>query len=256
MVRAGRVIRLLVLDRHLVLGPVPLPHQRPVTRAAGDQRRCEEHDVRHARYKADQQQNAGDRNPGAGDADLAADILGHVMLRGNAGDDDRGGDRQKKGWNLRHKAVADRQQYIGLGRDADRQVMLRQADDQAADNIDHKNQDRGDGVALDEFRGTIHGAVKVGLLGDFLTPDLGFLIRQHAGIEIGVDRHLLARHRIKGKARRHFRHPAGTAGDNDKVDDDQDQEDKQPDGVIAGNDKVSKGFNNLSCGVRPGVALA
>jgi hypothetical protein len=35
---------------------------------------------------------------------------------------------------------------------------------------------------------------------------LGFVGRQQAGIEIGVDRHLLAGHGVQNEARRHFGH--------------------------------------------------
>ena len=46
--------------------------------------------------------------------------------------------------------------------------MLRQADDQPANNIDDKNDNGGNRIAFDEFRSTIHCTVKIRFLGDFL----------------------------------------------------------------------------------------
>ena len=78
--------------------------------------------------------------------------------------------------------------------------MLCQTNDQPTYNIDDKNEDRGNRIALDEFRGTIHRAIEIRFLGNFRPAGLGFLIRQNAGIQIGIDRHLLAGHRIKRKS--------------------------------------------------------
>ena len=134
--------------------------------------------------------------------------------------------------------------------------MLRQTDDQAAHNIDDKDQDRRNGIALDEFRGTVHGTIEIGFLGDFLTAALGLFIAQNAGIQVGVDRHLLAGHGIKSEARRHFRYAAGTAGHDHQIDDDQNDKHKDTDGVIAGNDEFAKRLDHLSGRIRTGMALA
>jgi hypothetical protein len=48
------------------------------------------------------------------------------------------------------------------------------------------------------------------------------------GVQIGVDRHLLARHGIEGKTRRHFGDAGGALGDNNEIDDDQNNKDKKP----------------------------
>ena len=45
-----------------------------------------------------------------------------------------------------------------------------------------------------------------------------------AGVEIGVDRHLLARHGIQGESRRDLRDTPRALRDNDEIDDDEDKE--------------------------------
>ena len=48
---------------------------------------------------------------------------------------------------------------------AERHALLRDADDDAADEVDDVMRTAGDGVALDELRGAVHRAVEVGLAG-------------------------------------------------------------------------------------------
>ena len=48
---------------------------------------------------------------------------------------------------------------------AERHALLHDADDDAADQVDQRDQDAGDRVALDELRGAVHRAVEVGLAG-------------------------------------------------------------------------------------------
>ena len=60
---------------------------------------------------------------------------------------------------------------------------------------------------------------------------LGFV--DDAGVEIGVDRHLLAGHGVQGEAGRDFRDAAGALGDDDELNDDDDDEDDDADGQRA-----------------------
>ncbi|MGY4439605.1 hypothetical protein ACVW04_002387 [Bradyrhizobium sp. LM2.3] len=50
------------------------------------------------------------------------------------------------------------------------------ADDDAAENVDRGDDQAGDGVAADEFRGTVHGAEERALLFQLAAPALGFLV--------------------------------------------------------------------------------
>ena len=55
---------------------------------------------------------------------------------------------------------------------------LEHADHQAADDVDQRDDDAGDGVAADELAGTVHGSEEVGLLRDFGAAALGFVFRR------------------------------------------------------------------------------
>ena len=121
--------------------------------------------------------SAGDEREGADDRagderrlalveDLAGDVGAEVLLGGGARDDDAGRDGDQQRGDLRAEAVADRQQREVLGGLAERQALLHDADDDAADEVDQRDQDAGHRVALDELRGAVHRAVEVGLVGD------------------------------------------------------------------------------------------
>ncbi len=143
-----------------------------------------------------------------------------------------GGDRDNQGRNLGDQAVADSQQHVGLGGFPGIHLMLENADHDAADDIDHGDDDTGHGIAAHEFRGTVHGAEEARFLLDFLAADLGLFLIDQAGGEIGIDGHLLAGHRIEGEARRHFGDTARTLGDNDEIDQHQNGEEDRPDDEI------------------------
>ena len=52
--------------------------------------------------------------------------------------------------DLRHQAVADREQAVALGRTGDLHVAPADADRQTAQNIDARDDERSDDVALEE----------------------------------------------------------------------------------------------------------
>ena len=110
---------------------------------------------------------------------------------------------------------------------AERHALLDDADDDAAEQVDAGDQDAGHRVALDELRGTVHRAVEVGLLGDLGAALARLLVGDLAGVEVGVDRHLLAGHGVEGEARADLGHAAGAVRDDDELDHDQDQEDRR-----------------------------
>jgi hypothetical protein len=166
-----------------------------------------------------------------------------------------GGDRDDQRRNLGHQAVTDGQQGVGLDRFAEGHVVLGHADDQAADDVDDGHQDAGDGIAVHVLGGTVHGAVEFRLLADFGAARLGFAFADQAGVQVGVDRHLLAGHRIQGEARAHLGDTAGTLGDDGEVDDGEDDEDHQADGVVAADQEVAEGLDDLAGGGATGVAF-
>src|SRR3546814_17014397 len=100
-----------------------------------------------------------------------------------------------------------------------RKAVAQRTQNDAAKNIDDQNQYARNGIALHEFRRTVHGAVEIRLSRHFLTTRLGLFRCHEPSVQIGVDRHLLARQSIKGEASRHFGHTPGALGDDHQVDD-------------------------------------
>ena len=178
---------------------------------------------------------------GAGDAGL--------------GDEEAGGGRNDQRRNLRDQPVADGQQRVILGGVGEAQALLHDADDHAADDVDHDDEEPGDGVAADEFRGAVHGAEKTRFVFQRLAPPPRLLLVDEAGIEIGVDGHLLARHGIEVKARRHFGDASGALGDDHEIHDHQDREHDDADDEIAAHDEIAERLDDVAGGGRAFVAM-
>ena len=73
----------------------------------------------------------------------------------------------------------------------------------------------------------------------------GLVLVDEAGVEVGVDRHLLAGHGVEGEAGSDLGDAAGTVGDDDELDDRQDQEDHETDDQGAADDEVPKASMTL-----------
>ncbi|MNS64075.1 hypothetical protein D3C72_971890 [compost metagenome] len=214
---------------------------------AEDGRQRQESDVGHARHQADHAEDAGsDRQCTVLAEHLAGHRLRHVLRARGTGNQHRhrAGDQQRR--QLRHQAVTDRQQGIGGGGFTERHAVLQHAHGQAAQHVDEQDQDAGDRIAADELAGTIHRAVEVGFFADLFTAQFGFLARQQTGVEIGVDRHLLAGHGVEDEACGHFRDAAGALGDDHEIDDGQDREHHDADGVVAADHEFAKRGDHLA----------
>ncbi len=212
--------------------------------------------MRHVRDQADQADHrCGDVEHLRLHEHLADKLFGQVFFGADAGDHDAGRRGDDQGRNLRNQAVTDGQQGVDLCRFADRQVVLGHADDQAADDVDQHDQDAGDGVAADELRCTVHRAEKVGFFGNFRAALAGLVLTDQAGVEVGVDRHLLAGHGVQREAGAHFGDAAGTLGDHHEVDDGEDDEHHDADGVVAADEEVAEGLDHLAGGVGAVVAV-
>ena len=74
----------------------------------------------------------------------------------------------------------------------------------------------------------------------FAAAELGFLLVDHAGGEIGVDRHLLAGDGVEGEARADLGDTRRALGDDDEVHHDEDQEDDEADDEIAGHHQLGE----------------
>jgi hypothetical protein len=134
-------------------------------------------------------------------------------------------------------------------------VVGEHTDGEAAEQADQQDQDAGHGVAADELRGPIHGAVEVGFLGHVLATLLGFFRTDQAGVEVGVDGHLLAGQGVQGEARADLGDPFATFGDHDEVDDHQDHEHHHPDDEVTADYHLAERLDHLARGTGAGVAF-
>src|SRR5580692_12888538 len=135
------------------------------------------------------------------------------------------------------------------------QILLQDADDHAADDIDQNHQQSGNGIAADEFRGAVHGAEKAGFVFQVLAPTPRFLLVDQAGGEIGVDRHLLARHGVQMEPGGDFGDAAGALGDDYEIHDHQDREDDDADDEIAAHDEAAERLDDMAGGGGALVAM-
>ncbi|MBI4880118.1 MAG: hypothetical protein HY812_10745 [Planctomycetes bacterium] len=125
-----------------------------------------------------------------------------------------------------------------------------QAHDAAAQEVDGGDHQAGHGVAAHELGGAVHGAVELALPHELRAARARLLAVDHAGAQVGVDRHLLAGQAVQGEARRHLGDAAGALGDHDELHDEQDAEDDDADHQVAAHDEVAEGVDHLA-----GVAL-
>ena len=88
------------------------------------------------------------------------------------------------------------------------QAVAERADGQPADDVDEQDQDAGDGIAAHELAGAVHRAVEVGFGAHLGAARARLILVDEAGVQIGVDRHLLAGHGVQGEARADFRDAA------------------------------------------------
>ena len=183
---------------------------------------------------------------------IAGELL-HQRLVGGAADARfrdqqarRGGDDQRR--HLRHQAVADGQQRIGVRGIAEAKALLGDADDDAADDVDEDDQQARDRVAAHEFRGAVHGAEEAAFVFQRLAALFGGLLVDQAGRKIGVDRHLLARHGVEVEARGDFGDAAGALGDDDEIHDHQNREHDNSDDEIAAHHEIAERLDDVAGG--------
>ena len=127
-----------------------------------------------------------------------------------------------------------------------RHVVLKNADEDAADDVDERDQNGSHRVALGESNGSIHGAVEFGFLADLLPARAGFFLIDDSSVKVGVDRKLFARHRIQREAGRHFRNTHRAVVDHDVLDHDQDQKNDDADRVIPSHDELTECANHIA----------
>ena len=125
-------------------------------------------------------------------------------------------------------------------------AALEHADRDSGEQVDRDDDDTRDRVALDELRGAVHRAVEICFPADLRSPGARLVVGDLPCVEIGVDRHLLAGHRVEGEARRNLGDAPGAARDHGELDDDQDQEDDETDDQVAADDELAERVHDLA----------
>ncbi len=99
------------------------------------------------------------------------------------------------------------------------------------------------------FEGTVHGAEERALLLQFAAAALRLLLVDQPGIEVGVDRHLLAGNGIEREASAHLGDTGCPLGDDEEVHRDQDHEDDDSDDEIAAHHELREALDDVAGGV-------
>ena len=128
----------------------------------------------------------------------------------------------------------------------DGHALLEHADAESADDVDEGDEDAGHGIASHEFACTVHRAIEVGFFLDFESAGCGGEFVNDAGVELGVDGHLFTRHRVQGESRGDLGNTARALGDDDEIDDDENNENDRADDVVALDEHMAEGFDDIS----------
>ena len=133
--------------------------------------------------------------------------------------------------------------------------MLRHTDNEAANDVDEQDHDPCHRIPFDEFGGTIHRTVKIGLRRHILTPPFSFILVNQAGIEIRIYRHLLTWHSVQGKTGTHLRNTPSPFGHDNKVDDHQNDKNDQTHCIVAAYHHVAECLDNMTRSTWPIMPL-
>jgi hypothetical protein len=129
--------------------------------------------------------------------------------------------------------------------------VLQNANHESTHQIDRQNDDAGYSIAAHEFTCTVHRTVEICFLCDFGAAAACFVFTDQPCIQIGVNRHLFARHRIQSEARAHFSDTPCTLGDNHKVDYHQNRKHHDTHCVISSDQEMTERLNHLTGRIRP-----
>ena len=111
-----------------------------------------ERDARKPGHNGEEEQDARkDHKDAIVAEELLDEVAAEVPLRCRTGHDDTGRRRDEQRRNLRDEPLADGKQRVGLERLCRVHVALEHADDEAAADVDHHDDDRRDRIALDEL---------------------------------------------------------------------------------------------------------
>ena len=125
-----------------------------------------------------------------------------------------------------------------------RRKAVHESDRDPTEQIQENDQERCNRVAFDEFSGSVHGAVEICFRLYSRAAGARTLGFQDAGVHLGIDCHLLSRHRIERESRRDLGDTLRTCGNDDELNRDQDCEHDQSDDRASPDDERTEGRNN------------
>jgi hypothetical protein len=114
----------------------------------------------------------------------------------------------------------------------------------AAGQIQRDDDQSGDRIAFDELARTVHRTVEIGFACDRFALAPGAVGVEQPGMHVGVDGHLLARHRIQREASGHLGDALRSACNDHELNRHQNRENDQSDDQIAVHDKRAEGRND------------
>ena len=101
-------------------------------------------------------------------------------------------------------------------------------------------------VALVKTCGPVHGSVEFGLVSDPFAPGAGLHFVDEAGIQVGIDCHLLAGQGVESEAGGDFGGPDSAVANHDVLDGNQGHEQHKANNVVSPYNKLAKGLDDLS----------
>ena len=147
---------------------------------------------------------------------------------------------------MRYQAVADRKfhEHVSSGRDG--HVVPHHANDDAAKHVDDRDDNPGNRVAADEFRGTVHCAEKRAFFFQLTAARLGLGFVDDPRGEIGVDGHLLAGDGVQRESGANLGDPGCALRNHQKIHGDQDRKHDNADEEIAAHDEVREARDHVA----------
>ena len=174
---------------------------------------------------------------------LGAQVFARVA---RTGDENARRNRNEKRRNLGDEPVADRENAVELKRRTRRHVVLHDAHDRAADDVDGGDDHPRDAVAFYELHRAVHGPVHFAFHLHGVAAPLCFFHVDDARTQVRVDRHLFPGHRIERETRAHFRHALRSLGDDEKLHDREDEKDDRAHDEIAPRGEFAEGVNDFT----------
>ena len=204
-----------------------------------------------ARDQAQQEHDTGSNlQRHAATEKLAGEIGANGFTAGSASDDDATCNGDEERGDKGYEAVAHSENGVGFGGFGERDVELENADEEAGDDVDGGDEDSGESVTLAEAGRAVHGAIKLGFLGDHFAAGAGLRFVDHASVHFGVDGHLLAGESVQSETGGDFGGTDRAVVDDKVLNGDERKEDDEADDVVAADDELSEGLDDAAGGVR------